>query len=114
MPTILGEVSVRGEQTDCVGALARPTVDSTLTLLRTARAGVETVRAKSTADGRFAAAEALRDVLRGKALVYVQPREVLRIDRRLHQDTVALLFVLVNRVTLWTLGAVPASGPGVG
>jgi len=48
MPTILGEISVRGEQTDRVGELARPSVHSTLTLSRPARAGVETVGAKST------------------------------------------------------------------
>jgi hypothetical protein len=71
MPTILGEISVGGEQTDRVGELARPTVDSPLTRSRTARAGIETVRAKSTTDGRCAAAEPLRDVLRGEALVSV-------------------------------------------
>jgi hypothetical protein len=59
------------------------------------------VRAKSAADGRFAATNPLRDVLRGQPLVYVQSREFRRFDRRLHQVTITLLLVLVN---VWSCG----------
>jgi hypothetical protein len=96
MAPILREVPVGGEQTDRIGALARPPAGVRLTPARTAGSDIQGLRVKSTAHGCFAAANPLRDFLHGEALAYVESCELLRINRMFHQDNVALLSALVN------------------